>query len=152
MEPRARLHFIVDEPDQVIVIRAIGEVMPATFIDQVFEKLSAIPEPWMFNRLFDVRRWAHRLGAETVHALAVRWRELTAGQIYLARLAVVTYDHGTLYRTPAPSDYFPEETVCYFDDFHEASHWLRAPDPAAYIKGLADKPANHQTYGGIIIE
>ena len=152
MEPRPRFHFIVDGADQVIVIRAIGEIAPTAFVDQVFQRLSETPEPWGYNRLFDVRRWAHRLSADTVRALAVRWTELTNGQIYHARLAVVTYDHGTLYRTPAPSEYFPEETVCYFDDFHEASGWLRATNPARYLTGLAEKPANHQTYGGIIIE
>jgi len=152
MEQGARFQCFIDEDNQVIVIRAIGDIPPATFVDLVFEKLSAIPEPWTFGRLFDVRRWEHRLGAETVRALAERWVELTEGKIYHARIAVVTHDHGTQFRTAVASEHFPDETVCYFDDYHEASGWLRSTDPAGFLKSLAGKPPNQQSYGGIVIE
>jgi len=64
----------------------------------------------------------------------------------------VTYDRGTHFRTPVASEQFPEETVCYFHDYHEASGWLRAADPAAFIKDLATKARNQQSYGGIVID
>jgi len=152
MEQVTRFQCFIDEDNYVIIIRAIGDIPPAAFVDLVFEKLSAIPEPWTFGRLFDVRRWTHRLGGETVRALTQRWVELTEGQIYHARIAVVTHDHGTLFRTAVASEHIPDETVCYFDDYHEASGWLRSTNPAKFLTDLAEKPPNHQSYGGIVIE
>jgi len=152
MESVSRFQCFIDETNRVLVIRVIGDISSAAFVDLVFEKLSAIPEPWTFGRLFDVRRWAHRFGAETVLALAERWVKLTEGKIYHARVAVVTHDRGTHFKVPVASEHFPEETVCYFDDYHEASGWLRSTDAAAFLKNLATKPPNQKTYGGVVIE
>lgn len=152
MENGARLLCFVNEADQVIIIRAIGDITPAEFVDLVFEKLSALPAPWTYSRLFDVRRWSHRLDQDTVRALAHRWAKLTEGQIFHARISVVTFDPGTHFRSAVASEHFPDETVCYFDDYHEAIGWLQSDNPADYLKDLAARPPNHQTYGGIVIE
>jgi len=152
MSRAPRVQCFVDDDQQVIILRVIGDVPPDIFVDLVFEKLSGVREPWTYARLFDVRRWDHRFGADTVKSLARRWAALTEGHIYHARVAVTTFDHGTHFREAAASEHFPDETVCYFDNYHEAMGWLKATDPAAYIRGLADKPPNNQTYGGIVIE
>ena len=152
MDRAARFQCIVSETIQVITLRVIGDIPAETFIDQLFDKLSTVPEPWTYGRVLDVRRWSHKMGADTVQALASRWARLTEGQIYHARIAVVTYDHGTHFRTPIISEHFPDETACYFDDYHEAIGWLRSTEPAVFLQALAEKPPNRQTYGGLVIE
>jgi len=149
---KPQVNFFVDDTNQVMVIRAIGDISPGRFVDLVFEKLAEVSAPWTFNRLFDVRRWSYRLDAETISAFAHRWSALTEQQIFHARIAVVTHEHGMHFRIPTTSENFPEETVCYFDDFRQGIGWLRANDPATFLKELASNPLNHQSYGGIIIE
>jgi len=152
MSESGRFQCIVSETIQVITLRPIGDVAPAELVERVFEKLSTVPRPWTYARLLDVRRWSHRLGPDTIQALAARWAALTEGKIYHARIAVVTFDHGTVFRTPIVSAHFPDETACYFDDYHEAVGWLGATEPAAFLKALAHKSPNRHTYGGLVIE
>jgi hypothetical protein len=152
MDASHRFHRFVDPDRRVIVFRPIGDVSADAFVEGVFAALEDIPEPWTYNRLFDLRRWDERLRPETVHAMAGRWAALTEGQIFHARIAVVSFDPAVTIRTPAATGQFPDEIVCHFTDYHEAMEWMTAIDPAAYLAEARQHAPNRAIDGRIVIE
>lgn len=152
MDARHRFHRFIDADRRVIVFRPIGAVTPEAFVEDVFCALGDIAEPWTYNRLFDLRRWDERLRPETVEAMAGRWARLTDGQIFHARIAVVSFDPSVTIRAPAATGQFPDEIICHFTDYHEAMAWLLSIDPAGYLTEARQHVPNRAIDGRIVIE
>lgn len=152
MDASHRFHRFVDTDRRVIVFRPIGHMPIDDFIDSVFTALADIAEPWTYNRLFDLRRWDERLRPEAVQAMAERWACLTEGQIFHARIAVVSFDPSVTIRAPAATGQFPDEIICHFADYHEAIEWLTAIDPAGYLIEARQHAPNRAVDGRIVIE
>jgi len=152
MTPEYRFQFYIDAEHRIIVVRVIGHLSVPDFIDKVFERLSQVEEPWTYERLFDLRRWDERLGHTGLQEMAERWAALTEGNIFHARIAVVSFDSAMAIRVPAISPLFPNETVCWFADFHEAIGWLLAPEPARYLDRVRLTAPARATDGRIVIE
>ncbi len=152
MDASHRFHRFIDTDRRVIVFRPIGPLAPETFVDEVFAALGELAAPWTYNRLFDLRRWDERLRPETVKAMAGRWAALTEGQIFHARIAVVSFDPTVTIRVPAATGHFPDEIICHFTDYHEAMDWLLSIDPAGYLIEARQHAPNRAIDGRIVIE
>ena len=152
MRDRCRLNFIVDEAARLVIIRPIGDMPAAAFIEQVFEGYRSLSEPWNWRRVNDFRRFEGYLDDEAMAEIVRLWAELTDGVTYRANVAVVTMNPRDHIRIPAVSPQFPGETICIFTDYHEAVGWLLSETPDAYLAGLSEVRHSPRAASQIIIE
>ena len=140
MNSAYRLVFFVDEERKVIIIRPIGDMPGAEFIDKAFEGYERLTKPWLYSRLNDFRRFDGRLSDDDLAEIARRWRLLVGDEHYHANVALISLDPFTRIRLPLVSPQFPNETICLFTDFHEAMGWLLSSDREAYLDEVRQLP------------
>jgi hypothetical protein len=126
-----RLNVFVDEDRRVLIFRLIGAMPSAEFVERLHTAYATIERPWAWSRVMDFRRFEGLIEFSDVEEMARRWQEMTAGEVYHARVAVVSTDPLDKARVPTASPLFPNETVCYFSDYHDAMAWVLASDDAA---------------------
>src|SRR3569623_2532866 len=124
-EPRFQ-HFIYQD-GKVIVMRIIGAMAHADVVERLFAVYDAIPEPWTWQRIIDLRRIEGVLTFADIEDEARRWAQYTEGRTYRSKYAVVSTDPLEKARVPAAIPLFPNEIVCHFSDYHEALKWVQEP-------------------------
>lgn len=123
-----RLNFFVDKDRKVLIFRVIGAMPSAEFVQRLFDAYATIDRPWDWSRVMDFRRFEGLIDFSDVEETARRWKDMTTGETYHAKVAVVSTDPLDKARVPTASPLFPNETVCHFSDYHEAMAWILAPD------------------------
>jgi hypothetical protein len=140
MRPNCKLNIFVNDTRKIIIVRPIGPLPAAEFMDEVFKACANIEAPWEYSRLNDFRRFETTLADDDVREMASRWAEITHGHDYPTRVALVRLDSWNEVRLPSISPLFPNDTLCVFTDYHEAMGWLMAEDSEAYLEGLRATP------------
>lgn len=151
MPERVRLNFHLDDRLRLIVIRPIGNFSSTIFTERSFEAFRSVASPWLYNRVYDFRRYDIRLSMDDVRKIAKQWADLTAGQDYHANVAVVSNAPDDKLRLPSNFNLFPHETICHFADFHQGVGWLMAPDKAHYLAHCSSVSPAIRDDGPIII-
>ena len=82
-----------------------------------------LAEPWLYNRLYDLRRFINVLQPADFVALHEQWPKL-AGRVVPMRWAILTDDPVRLARARAYAPLFPDVMVRTFDNLAEAISWL----------------------------
>jgi len=121
-----RFQHFIDQDHKVLVVRVIGDMPHSEMADNLFDVYAKLGDPWNWSRIIDFRRFEGVVTIADIEDVAQRWAELTRGQEYRSKYAVVSLDPLEKLRVPAASALFPNETVCHFSDYHEALAWVRA--------------------------
>jgi len=132
-----RMNVFVDDDRKVMVLRVIGDMPGADYVERLFDAYAQVPDAWNYARLMDFRRFEGMIGFDHVETIVSRWNSITADIDYHAKVAVVSTDPLDAVRVPAVSPQFPKETICHFSDFHEAMDWLTASGTDGEARGLA---------------
>ena len=140
-----RFNSFVDKERKILIVRPIGDMPGAYFVDKLFEFYARVDAPWTFNRVSDLRRFDGKLCQADLDKIAELWVKLADGHAYHAHVAVVSLDRLASFRVAAVSSQFPNETICVFTDYHEAIAWLLATDKDAFLAGLETQPTETQS-------
>lgn len=135
-----RLVVFVDDERKIIIIRPIGDMPGAEFVEKLFEAYEGVTAPWLYSRLCDFRRFDGHLQQHDLDEIVRRWQVLAAGQAYHANVAIISLDAFARIRLPSVSPQFPNETICLFTDYHEAMGWLLSADKANYLEQVRHIP------------
>ena len=147
----ARLNVFTDHANGMLIVRPIGVMAGSDFVERLIEAYYKIDAPWNYNRLVDLRRFEGELSDDNCESFARAWARLTADVVYDACIATVITDQPCELRRPERSARFPQETVCFFRDYHEAVGWLLADDRDAYLAGLGEMPEAQLTDTSVYI-
>jgi hypothetical protein len=139
-KPSYKLVFMANADLRIIVVRPVGPMPGSDFVEQLFEAYAGVEAPWTYNRLTDFRRFNGYISQADLENIARRWKDLAAGHAYHARVAVLSEDRHDRIRVPAASPMFPNETICLFNDFHEAMGWLKGIDAPVVGQTLRAEP------------
>ncbi len=152
MLERVRLNFTVAEKHGFLIVRPIGTLPPEDLVDAIIDAYMSVEAPWRYNRIIDFRRYKGYLDDAVREAIGRRWSELTAGIDFHASIGLVFRAAHHKLRSPEVTSAFPNETLCYFTDYHEAVGWLMATDRDAYLRALPELPASQRGGHSIVIE
>lgn len=152
MSSKARFNFFVDDRNRFLVVRPIGPLSGPDLAAHVIEAYRNIEAPWTFNRIVDLRRHTSYFTKADRGLIASAWSELTAGVKYHAHVAMVVREAYEKVRLPELCEQFPNETICYFLNYHEAVGWILAADQAKYLSGLSELFISPVDSDAIIIE
>ncbi len=136
MAIRYRFNFIVNDDDRIIIVRPIGDIPGAMLVDLLLNAYSNVTAPWTYNRVNDFRRYEGYLEDVHLAELARRWSEWTAGISYHSHVAILPRHAFEKLRLPEISPQFPNETICFFGDYHEAVGWVLSADRGNFLAGL----------------
>ncbi len=124
---QAYLKVTIDESMRLITLRLKGAEASAVYTELLLSAYDGIDKPWLYNRLLDYRQFSGLLDYSDVERLAQNWAERVAGQVYTAKVAILTFDALTPVRAAGFAHLFPNNTVRSFDELHTALNWLNAP-------------------------
>lgn len=151
MTTKSRFNVFMDQEHRFLVIRPIGPIPGAEVGARVLEFYGSVDAPWTFNRIVDLRRHDGYVSNSDLDAIATGWAEMTKGIAYRAHVAMVVKDAYEKLRAPEISSRFPNETICYFSDYHEAVGWIIAVDQSQYLANLGAVPERMRDSGSISV-
>ncbi|MBP2159091.1 MULTISPECIES: hypothetical protein [Asticcacaulis] len=147
-----KFNTFIDEAHRFLVIRPIGAMFGAELVERVMQLYRSLKAPWTYNRIVDLRRYDGHITTADLDNAAAAWEEISAGIDYRLSVAMVVRDAYEKLRLPEISERFPNETICYFSDYHEAIGWILAEDHSRYLDGLGPIPQRRRDVGAIQIE
>ncbi len=140
MTSRAKFNLHVNDEHRLLVLRPIGAMAGSEIASRTVEFYRSLDAPWTYNRIVDFRRYDAYVSREDLDFIAAGWADITAGVQYRAYVAMVVREAYEKLRLPEVSQRFPNETICYFSDYHEAVGWLQAVDQTRYLANLGALP------------
>lgn len=147
MTEQFRFNRFVDKARGYIVIRPIGYLSGAEYIERTLEFYRSLGTPWVYNRIIDMRRYEGVVTSQNRADLAAAWGEITSGVDYRTHVAMVMQDPRETLHNSSVSAECPSETVCVFCDYHQAVGWVLSSDRKGFLKSLASPapkiPASH---------
>jgi len=149
---QSRFNFIEDKENRLLIVRPVGDIPGDLFAQHVIEAYRGVEMPWTYNRIIDMRRHTGHVEDKDRGAIAKVWAELTAGISYRAYVAMLMRHTYEKVRLPQISTDFPNETICVFNDYHEAVGWVLAPDRMQFLAGHGDAPPTGQDGAEIEIQ
>ncbi|MBW8733923.1 MAG: STAS/SEC14 domain-containing protein, partial [Asticcacaulis sp.] len=120
VEIHPELHFVLFKLKGVVYGKELLEVTERTY--------ATLNEPWLYNRLFDIRQFINVLQFEDFAALAEQWPKI-AGRVQQTRVAIVTEDPVRIARTENFGRVLPNVTARTFATIDEAEAWLAEDVP-----------------------
>ncbi|MFT4077402.1 MAG: hypothetical protein QM647_17885 [Asticcacaulis sp.] len=146
-----RFKFFCDPDKRMMIVRPIGNMPGAVFVEKLHEAYMSVDKPWTYMRLKDFRRYEGVLSNSDIATMSANWAALTGDKDYETFVAIVSHDHYVQQRMPHVSAQFPHETICLFTGFHEAMGWLRADDKTAYLKSIDPLAPPRRDDGRIVV-
>jgi hypothetical protein len=152
MSSKPRFNFYIDTQNRLLVVRPIGDIPGPEMAARVVAVYRSVEAPWTFNRIVELRRYNGYVAKEDRALIASAWAEITAGIEYKTHVAMVVGDRYEKLRLPEVCEQFPNETICYFLDYHEAVGWLLSVEKAQYLDELGEVTVLAETGGMINVE
>lgn len=125
MPDRFAMSMTAVEESKLLFINVRGSYSSREYFDEVVRLYQTIDEPWLYNRLVDLRKGTGYLEFEDIQAYANWWNDLTRDIAYSAKVAVVHPDPISANRAGLAGHYFPKEVYYGFTDMDDALDWLK---------------------------
>jgi hypothetical protein len=124
MMGKTRVLLIEDEVNKIIVVRfgaQKNEDLP-----QLKDSFSAIKAPWLYDVIFDLRRFDGPLSVKYIGYLTLIWRRLSQQHTTERRMAIISTHYNLNGWLEQRLSKVPERRVFVFDDFDEGLDWIKA--------------------------
>ncbi len=123
MRSLSRISVTVDRPNRILLVRLFSQRAVGTG-PGLMDHLNAIANPWLYDAIFDFRRYEADLTDAYVGKMAEAWANIEGGRDLRKRLAIVTSDP-LLRAHLAPLKYaLPGRSATFFDTFDEGFDWI----------------------------
>ncbi|MFT4091425.1 MAG: hypothetical protein QM645_11880 [Asticcacaulis sp.] len=121
---RPRLSFNIDESQKLVVIRYIGNLPGHEIVETLSAKLVSMQSPWLYDMVFDMRRFEGFVPFEELSLLAMNWAKIAQGRDKGRKVAIISEDPLIHARFSAYKQEFPTREFRVFSDFGETSAWI----------------------------
>jgi hypothetical protein len=126
---RSHFSLMIDRSERLLIIRLYGLRPENAKAPDLIDSLAGIDAPWLYNALFDFRRYEAELSREYLAFLTQKWNLLTHGRDQDRCMALVSRDYDLKRRLSGMHDVMPGRAIEVFEDFDEALDWIKGgPD------------------------
>ncbi|MFT4075452.1 MAG: hypothetical protein QM647_07955 [Asticcacaulis sp.] len=126
MSMRSRFAVTADRDNRLLIIRfhslRDGQAPGPDLIDQ----LATIDSPWLYDALFDFRRYEAELSRDYLKFLTDKWNTFTRGRDHGRCMALVGGDQVLSTNLRAAMTVMPDRNIAVFDTFDEGLDWVKA--------------------------
>lgn len=131
MSMRSRFAVTVDRANMILIIRLHSLRDEQDTGPDLIDQLATVEYPWLFNALFDFRRYEAKLSRDYLKFLTDKWTAFTRGRDQGRSMALVGGDTDLTFDLKAMLDVMPDRHISIFDTFDEGLDWLTAQNFAA---------------------
>lgn len=121
---RPRLSFNIDEPQKLVLIRYVGDLPGDEIMETITANLEAMEAPWLYDMVFDMRRFEGFVPFEALSGLAQSWAKIAKGRDEGRKVAIISEDPLIQARFSAYQQNFPTRRFRVFREYGEASAWI----------------------------
>jgi len=130
MSKRSRFAVTVDRANMILVIRFHSVRAGQDAGPDLIDLLATVETPWLFNAIFDFRRYEVDLSRDYLRFLTDKWSALTRGRDRGRSMALVGGDADLTFNLQSMLDVMPDRHIGIFDTFDEGLEWIKANDAA----------------------
>jgi hypothetical protein len=91
----------------------------------LIDLLATVESPWLFNAIFDFRRYEADLSRDYLKFLTEKWAAFTRGRDQNRSMALVGGDSDLTFNLKAMLDVMPDRRIAIFDTFDEGLDWIK---------------------------
>ena len=126
MSKRSRFAVTVDRDNMILIIRFHSVRDDQEAGPDLIDLLATIDSPWLFNAIFDFRRYEADLSRDYLKFLTEKWAAFTRGRDQNRSMALVGGDSDLTFNLKAMLDAMPDRRIAIFDTFDEGLDWIKA--------------------------
>jgi hypothetical protein len=130
MSKRSRFAVTVDRTNMILIIRFHSVRPDQDTGPDLIDLLATVETPWLFNAIFDFRRYQADLSRDYLKFLTEKWAAFTRGRDQGRSMALVGGDCDLAFNLKAMFDVMPDRRIGIFDTFDEGLDWIKASDEA----------------------
>jgi hypothetical protein len=126
MSMRSRFAVTVDRAHMILIIRFHSLRSDQEPGPDLIDQLATIETPWLFNALFDFRRYEADLSRDYLKFLTDKWNAFTQGRDHGRCMALVGGNPDLTCNLKAALDVMPDRHIAIFDTFDEGLDWIKS--------------------------
>jgi hypothetical protein len=126
MSKRSRFAVTVDRDNMILIIRFHSVRNDQEAGPDLIDLLATVETPWLFNAIFDFRRYEADLSRDYLKFLTEKWVAFTRGRDQNRSMALVGGDSDLTFNLKAMLDVMPDRRIAIFDTFDEGLDWIKA--------------------------
>lgn len=126
MSKRSRFAVTVDRENMILIIRFHSVRNDQEAGPDLIDLLATVETPWLFNAIFDFRRYEADLSRDYLKFLTEKWAAFTRGRDQNRSMALVGGDSDLTFNLKAMLDVMPDRRIAIFDTFDEGLDWIKA--------------------------
>lgn len=126
MQKRSRYSVTVDHANMILIIRLHSLRCDQEPGPDLIDQLAMVETPWLFNALFDFRRYEADLSRDYLSFLTEKWTAFTRGRDSGRCMALVGGNPDLTFNLKAMLDVMPNRSIAIFDTFDEGLDWIKA--------------------------
>lgn len=128
MSKRSRFSVTVDRANMILIIRLHSLRCDQEPGPDLIDQLATVETPWLFNALFDFRRYEADLSRDYLGFLTEKWMAFTRGRDTGRSMALVGGNPSLAFNLKAMFDVMPNRNIAIFDTFDEGLDWIKATE------------------------
>lgn len=125
MSKRSRFAVTVDRDNMILIIRFHSVRNDQEAGPDLIDLLATVETPWLFNAIFDFRRYEADLSRDYLKFLTEKWAAFTRGRDQNRSMALVGGDCDLTFNLKAMLDVMPDRRIGIFDTFDEGLEWVK---------------------------
>lgn len=128
MSKRSRFAVTVDRDNMILIIRFHSVRNDQETGPDLIDLLATVDSPWLFNAIFDFRRYEADLSRDYLKFLTDKWAAFTRGRDQGRSMALVGGNADLTFNLKAMFDVMPDRRIGIFDTFDEGLDWIKTGD------------------------
>jgi hypothetical protein len=128
MPKRSRFSVTADRANMILIIRFHSLRNDQDAGPDLIDQLATVETPWLFNALFDFRRYEAELSRDYLGFLTEKWAAFTRGRDTNRSMALVGGNTDLTFNLKAMFDVMPNRSIAIFDTFDEGLDWIKATE------------------------
>ena len=125
MSKRSRFAVTVDRANMILIIRFHSVRNDQEAGPDLIDQLATVETPWLFNAIFDFRRYEADLSRDYLKFLTEKWTALTRGRDHGRSMALVGGNCDLTFNLKAMLDVMPDRRITICDTFDEGLDWIK---------------------------
>ncbi|HTM82509.1 hypothetical protein [Asticcacaulis sp.] len=130
MSKRSRFAVTVDRANMILIIRFHSVRNDQEPGPDLIDLLATVESPWLFNAIFDFRRYEADLSRDYLKFLTEKWTALTCGRDQGRSMALVGGNCDLTFNLKAMLDVMPHRRIAICDTFDEGLDWINPGNDA----------------------
>ena len=128
MSKRSRYAVTVDRDNMILIIRFHSVRSDQDTGPDLIDLMATVDSPWLFDAIFDFRRYEIDLSRDYLKFLTDKWTAFTRGRDRNRSMALVGGDTDLTFNLKAMLDVMPDRRIAIFDTFDEGLEWIKSDD------------------------